>query len=219
MCRIAVAVTTAKAENYVNALRGAGAEAVLTAGERVDPADFDGLLLPGGGDVAPSRYGEEVNGSEGIDEELDAHQFAVLDDFVRAGRPVLGICRGHQLVNVYFGGTLIQHLPEADSHRLTGEGDQIHPSSAVPGSWIAEAYGLTDMVTNSSHHQAVKQPGKGFVIDQKSFDGVVEAMHHESLPVYTVQWHPERMSFAHRREDTADGRPVFDFFLEVCRRA
>ena len=218
MPRIAVAFVSAKGENYMNALTGSGAEPVSTRGERVNPEEFDGLLLPGGGDIAPARYGEEVEGSEGIDEQLDAHQFAVLDDFVKAGKPVLAICRGHQLVNVYFGGSLIQHLENADFHRFTGEGDQTHPSVAEPGSWLEELYGTREMVTNSSHHQAVKRLGEGLKVDQRSVDGVVEAMHHESLPIYCVQWHPERMSFAHRREDTADGEPVFSFFLDICRR-
>ena len=217
MVRIAIATTSGKYVNYVNALTGVGAEAVLTEGKRVDPAEFDGLLMPGGVDVAPSRFGEEMNGTEEVDEELDAHQFQVLDDFVRAGKPVLGICRGHQLINVYFGGSLIQNLENAVHHRWRGDGnDQTHESRTEEGSWVRKLYGLDEMVTNSAHHQAVKVPGKGLVADMFSDDGINEAMHHESLPVYCVQWHPERMCFANRREDTVDGRPVFDFFLQIC---
>ena len=70
---------------------------------------------------------------------------------------------------------------------------------------------------NSSHHQAVDIPGKGFRTVMQSEDGVTEAMQHESLPIWSVQWHPERMCFGFRREDTADGSGVFRFFLEQCR--
>ena len=216
MIRIAVAVNEGKYVNYVNALTGVGAEAVLTAGERVDPSQFDGLLMPGGVDVAPWRFGEEMDGTEEVDEKLDEHQFQVLDDFVRAGKPVLGICRGHQLINGYFGGALIQDLERKDIHRRSGDDDRIHLSIAEEGSWVEKLYGESRFVTNSAHHQAVKAPGKGLIVDQRSEDGVIEAMHHESLPVYCVQWHPERMCFEKRRSDTVDGRRIFEFFLQIC---
>ena len=202
--------------NYFAALDALGAQGCKIAADT--PADeYAGLLLPGGGDVDPARYGQENRGSGGIDPDLDALQFAACDHFVRAKKPVLGICRGHQLVNVYFGGTLIQDLPSGGVHDWDpGESaDKVHVSTALPGTWIAALYGER-YPTNSAHHQAVDRPGRGLVIDSYSEDGVVEAMHHESLPVYAVQFHPERMCFAHRRDDTVDGSVLLRWFLSLC---
>ena len=235
--------------NYLEAIRAAGMEPVQISslrqilpdrwtGEtfadtdgRVMPAKpemFDGLLLPGGVDIDPARYGRENEGSVGICRELDELQFTLLDWFVRMKKPVFGICRGHQLINVYFGGTLIQHLPTADAHARdpeeepslpAGRGrapDRRNVSRNREGSWIASVYGEV-FAHNSSHHQAVERPGRGLIVDSYCVDDdVVEAMHHESLPVFSVQWHPERMCLAKKRDDMADGLPVLAFFRELA---
>lgn len=215
MIRIAIPTNRPQAViNYVSALMQLGAMA--ETGREFSPEEYDGLLLPGGWDVNPSRYGEERIPEETIDDDLDALQFEVLDRFLEAGKPILGICRGHQLLNVAFGGTLIQHLPGAKKHMSlpTGE-DNLHTARILQGSFLQPIYGSACMV-NSSHHQAVDIPGKGFRTVMQSEDGVTEAMQHESLPIWSVQWHPERMCFGFRREDTADGSGVFRFFLEQC---
>ena len=182
--------------------------------------EFDGLLLPGGGDIHPSRFGEEDCGSRNISEILDELQLNMLDAFVKAGKPVLGICRGIQVINVYFGGSIIQDLPDADFHIVSNEEepDRIHSCRAMEGSWLAELYG-THFVHNSYHHQAVGRLGEGLVAD--SFcpeDGVVEALHHNTLPIYGLQWHPERMTLEMRREDTVDGMPVLRFFAGLLKQ-
>ena len=116
--------TIAEVPNYLNALTALGA-APEALDQPADPSGYDGLLLPGGGDIDPQRYGQEVNGSRWVKPELDALQFAVLDAFVKAKRPVFGICRGHQLLNVYFGGSLIQDIESPIQH------------SPSPGVWTA----------------------------------------------------------------------------------
>ncbi len=179
--------------------------------------DFDGLLLPGGGDMKPSFFHQENQGSVGIVEDLDILQLHVLDQFVADRKPVLGICRGLQVINVYFGGTLIQHLSTSEIHS-TGkdEPDKVHTCRTEQGSWIRDLYGEV-FAQNSAHHQAVDCPGRGMVIDGRcTADLAVESMHHESLPIYGVQWHPERMCLEHAREDTADGLPVLEFFRSLC---
>ncbi len=202
--------------NYFAALEALGAEGVKVS-ETSDPAEYDGLLLPGGGDVHPSLYGREICGASDIDPALDDLQWKALDRFVKAGKPVFGICRGHQLINVYFGGTLIQDLPNGSVHDWDkGDNkDKAHGTIAEPGSWVSLLYGER-FPTNSAHHEAVDKVGEGLIVDQRSEDGVVEAMHHRSGRIFSVQWHPERMCFRHRREDTVDGSVVLEWFLRQC---
>lgn len=214
--RIVIPVTEQNVQNYARALEAAGMEPVMVK-ER--PGElYDGLLLPGGGDINPLRYGQENQGSMLIMDDLDELQFSVLDDYVKNKKPVLGICRGHQVINVYFGGTMIQHLSTADRHSKKGdEPDRIHFCEAGEDSWLARIYGQ-QFVHNSSHHQAVDRLGEGLVLDSRCLeDGTVEALHHTELPVYGVQWHPERMCLEWEREDTVNGLPVLEFFCGLCK--
>lgn len=231
--RIAIPEIDQNVKNYTSAVLAAGMEPVVISvqseqvhqkfqQEYLDYSAFnvdayDGLLIPGGGDINPSRYGQENQGSIMIMDALDDLQFAMLDDFVRSKKPVLGICRGHQVINVYFGGTMIQHLPTAFRHfRELDEPDKVHRCIAEEGSWIAGLY-EKEFTHNSAHHQAVDRPGKGLVIDSHCLeDGTVEALHHESLPIYGVQWHPERMCLALERDDTVNGLPVIQFLCRLC---
>ena len=215
MLRIAVPTNRPQAVvNYLNALECLGARG--EAERRFDPANYAGLLLPGGWDVNPSRYGKERITQETVDDDLDAIQFETLDRFLAAGKPVFGICRGHQLLNIAFGGTLIQHLPGAEDHvGLPSGEDNVHPVRIEQDSFLSRIYGAACAV-NSSHHQGVDRLGKGFRVVMRAEDGVIEALEHDSLPVWSVQWHPERMCFSHRRDDTVDGSLVLRFFLDRC---
>ena len=215
MLRIAVPTNRPQAvANYLDALAQLGAHG--EAGRSFCPSDYSGLLLPGGCDVNPSRYGRDRIARETTDDDLDALQFDALDRFLAAGRPVFGICRGHQLLNVAFGGTLIQHLQNAENHMSLPSGeDNTHRAVIERKSFVYRIYG-DECAVNSSHHQGVEIPGKGLRAVMRSEDGVIEALEHESLPVWSVQWHPERMCFRHRRNDTTDGSSVIRFFLENC---
>ena len=209
MYTVAVAGLPGRTDNYTAALRRAGMDSVVTL-DRAGAARCDGLLLPGGGDIHPARFGQENAGSRDIDEALDQAQLAILDAFVQAERPVLGICRGHQLVNVYFGGDLIQDLPTASDHMARERVDSVHPVRVEPGTALYGLYGPAAAI-NSSHHQGLGLLGTGLRAAAFAPDGVVEAVEHGSLPILGVQFHPERMAFAHARPDTADGRLVFDW--------
>ncbi len=202
-------------ENYINALEKTGMTPVHTdVGTEVNVDDYDALLIPGGADVDPKFYGEKKSPlCFGVNEELDAWEIGLAKRFAAAGKPILGICRGCQVLNVAFGGTLVQHITGKVKHSsLTG--DVVHPTKAEAGSWIAEVFGKTDVVTNSAHHQCVKDIAPGFAAVQHAEDGIIEAIVHDELPIWAVQWHPERMSYALRREDTENGELIFRFFCE-----
>lgn len=196
--------------NYAAALEAVGLEPVVTLAP-AEAASCAGLLLPGGGDIDPARFGQANAGSRDIDPYLDRVQLEALDAFVRAGRPVLGICRGHQVVNVGLGGDLVQDLLTAEDHMAHDHVDSVHPAENRPGSVLYELYGAR-MTVNSSHHQGLGALGAGLRAVSFAPDGTVEAAEHESLPILSVQFHPERMAFAYARPDTADGRPIFEWF-------
>ena len=203
-------------ENYIQALIRSGAEP--EAGSVIHPESCDGLLLPGGPDLDPALYGQVPIPETEFETELDTLQMDILRRFLKSGKPVFGICRGHQLINVALGGTLIQDLPTAADHKRIAPGaDQVHFCNADPDSRIAGLYGPRFAV-NSSHHQGVDQPGDGLRVVLRAQDGVIEAMEHKTLPIFSVQFHPERMCFAHRREDTVDGSLLFRYFLDQCRQ-
>lgn len=204
--------------NYYKILAALDAAAIQVT-EVPDPADYDGLVIPGGWDIDPARYGCENCGSEGIRDDLDTLQFAALDAFVQAGKPVLGICRGHQLICAYFGKPLIQHLPTAEHHvRVPGsEEETVHSAAAIPGSRLFRLYG-EQLVVNSSHHQAAAEVPEGLRVTALSDDGVIEGLEHKTLPLFSVQWHPERMCREKLKAGWTDGEPIFREFLSLCER-
>ena len=219
--RIAIPVLSQDPErdfaNYFAALRYSGAEPVAVV-RKYDIEDLDGLLLHGGGDIDPGCYGQARLAECGEpDRALDELQFKVLDAFVRARKPVLGVCRGHQLVNVHFRGTLFQHLGTAGDHTKRDGADNVHTTSVSPDSRLFPIYGANPTV-NSAHHQGVDQPGAGLQAVQWAADGVVEALEHESLPILCDQWHAESMRGGAWREGLANGDKLFEAFVNRCRR-
>lgn len=178
--------------------------------------DYDGLLLGGGNDIDPKYYGEPLAGSVDMDLPRDEREFALAEAFIKAGKPILGVCRGSQLLNVYFKGTLYQHLPNVDEHRNDDDLWLAHTVYAAKGSIYEKLYGESFAV-NSHHHQAVKTLGAGLLATLKSADGVIEGFEHESLPILGAQWHPEKTCLLARREDTVDGLALFRFFVETCK--
>ena len=202
------------AENYVEVVEALGAIADLRAYPEVN-TDYDGLLLCGGGDIDPARFGQENKGSDRIDLRRDECEFALLDAFVKAKKPVLGICRGFQVINVYFGGTMIQHLENYEQHKK--EGDAIHDVYTVCDGFIRDTYG-DRFTVNSMHHQALDKIGDGLVVTHRSaIEDIAEGIEHESLPIFGVQWHPERISLGRRREGVVDGLKIVERFIEMCK--
>jgi len=179
---------------------------------------YDGLILCGGDDVDPARFGQENCGSQDIDPERDAAELALIEAYIKAKKPILGVCRGHQILNVALGGTLIQDLDDSlrPFHTAGQEGVYLaHPVRALEGSWFAQTWGRCFPV-NSHHHQAVDKIGVGLVPTLWSEGGVVEGMVHASLPILCVQFHPERMCCDLARPDTVDGTAIFRWLMEQC---
>ena len=226
-------------EGFTRAMGRLGAESLISV-DGADLAGCDGLIMPGGlPDVDPTRYGAALNGSLHVDAELDRQQMDVLARAVDAGVPVLGVCRGCQLINAFFGGSLIQDIATRRVHEHREECELVHEDWNVPGSWAQEAYGACVRV-NTKHHQAVKRLAPGFVPDQFWFGDqvaegerqalltarrevwevpedesfLIEGYHHQALPIFSVQWHPELMVFT-PVPGTGDPMPVFRHFYQL----
>ena len=195
--------------NYVRAVTEAGGRPYLSR-SALAAAGCDALLLPGGGDVEPWRYGQKNATSRGLEPERDAAELALLEQFTAVERPVLGICRGLQVINVFFGGTLVQDL---DGHSAWEGIDRLHCIRQA-GRW-AFAGAIACPIVNSAHHQGIDRLGSGLEATQWAPDGIVEAVMHKTLPILGVQWHPERLRRTWR--NAADGPGLVAAWLALCR--
>ncbi len=170
---------------------------------------LDGVLISGGADVNPDRYGAALDPTTEFEDIRDAYELALLDLAAERELPMLGICRGLQLLNVHAGGTLHQDVPEHARY-------DIDPSTlsdtitTTDGSTLAQIYGGSVSV-NSLHHQTVDTPGTDLVVTARSGDGTVEGLEHRELPMIAVQWHPEML-------DTRDTDPSFSWIVRMAAR-
>jgi gamma-glutamyl-gamma-aminobutyrate hydrolase PuuD len=184
---------------------------------------LDGLVLQGGADVSPQTYSESPTKPEWSgDRARDVYELELLHEFVDAGKPVLGICRGCQLINVAFGGTLYQdvatNLPDALAHVHSDYDAHRHAIAFPPGSTLGRLFPNEKRpIVNSIHHQAVKDLGRDIRIEALSEpDGVIEAIRYQRAHfVMGLQWHPE----FHRAggSDLLDCTPILDEFLRTAR--
>lgn len=184
---------------------------------------LDGLLLQGGADVSPQSYAEAVSSHEWPGDRVrDMYELELLHEFIESGKPVLGVCRGCQLINVAFGGTLYQDIatevPTAGAHVNENYDQHRHGIHFPDGSTLMNMFpGQRDAIVNSIHHQAVKTLGRDLNIEAVSAsDGIIEAVRYRRAPfVMGVQWHPE----FHRAggAELLDCTPLLDTFLRVAR--
>lgn len=196
-----IGIASLTSENYVRAVREAGGLPVVlpnTGGNAALVEEYlevlDGLILPGGADIPPTEYGEEMHESVNLlDEDRFEFEKALTHAWIeRTDKPLLGICLGSQWINVASGGSLIQDLPsQKDAHHM----DKKHPVSVEAGSRLAGILGELNPVVNSYHHQAVGKLGKGLRVVARAPDGVVEATEttRPNRFLIGVQWHPEGM--------------------------
>jgi len=197
--------------DYAHSVIAAGGLPVYLPSD-VDPIQvvdrLDGILLTGGADIGPARYGAESETDLYPPEpERDEFEFGLLGEASSRGVPVLGICRGHQLINVHAGGTLHQDVPlhavidkppTTETHEITFEA----------GSTLGDIYGASTWV-NSLHHQTIDALGPGLLATARAEDGVVEGIEHPGLPIVSVQWHPEMMA-------SRDSDPIFAWLVDAA---
>jgi len=209
---------------YSRALEKAGAMPImLPVGCQTYLKDYiamvDGLILCGGGDADPALYGEEpLPQAAEFERAMDDAEIAAFHEARRQHKPIMGVCRGAQIINVALGGSLWQDIPAqvegALCHRQVGE-VRSAPSHAIAieaGSLLHRILGKTQAETNSYHHQAVKVPGEGLIPSAHAADGVIEAIETADGQVLGLQWHPEGMAAEH--EDMAR---LFTWFVNACQ--
>jgi putative glutamine amidotransferase len=210
-------------ENYVDAVRRAGGLATLVLpGDPRSPGQllerYTGLLLVGGGDVEPWRFGAEPHEQlYGLEPDRDAFEIDLLHEADRHGLPTLCVCRGMQVMNVAFDGSLIQHLPDDPRYEPhgtpSGADGLLHDVEVLPDSRLASAVGSTRLSCSSHHHQGVERVGDGLAVTARSADGLPEAIEREGGGwILGVQWHPEDTAAT----DPAQQR-LFDSLVERAR--
>jgi putative glutamine amidotransferase len=196
---------TIAAETLLDAVLRAGGEPVILHGgadlaampERL--AAFDGVVLPGGGDLNPACYCASAQPeSEAPDDRQDAFDLAVIRASLASSTPMLAICRGLQVLNVACGGTLRQHISDQDHDGETVEHKGArHPVTLAAGSRLRRLAGADEITVSSYHHQAVDRLGGGLRAVACAPDGCVEAMEHPATGTLAVQWHPEDLAATH----------------------
>ena len=203
---------------YTDALCRAGAVPLLTCERCAEEMAqlCDGLLLSGGADLDPALYGEEIlNETVKIKAERDAFELALFRAFYALSKPIFGICRGCQIINVALGGTLYQDLVEQKG-LVHFDPELRHEVQAEKGSLLHTLFGER-FFTNSTHHQSVKTAAPELHVTAWSAEGIVEAFAHESLPIFATQVHPERLTGELWDARTPDFAPLFDYFIGLCK--
>ena len=205
-------------QNYLNSIWEAGAVPVFLAytQDQEKLAEyarvFDGFLFAGGDDMDPAHYGEvKMFDNVEIDADRDAFELALYAHVLPTGKPILGICRGIQLLNVAEGGTLYQHI---DHHRQDTPGTTTEQKTLVcKNSMLQRLTGRDELMVNSFHHQNIKDLAPSLCADAISVDGYIEAVHMEGHRFYfAVQWHPEIF----RKQDESMQK-VFSAFVDACQ--
>jgi putative glutamine amidotransferase len=207
---------------YVESVRRAGGIPVLLPPNAAHEVEtllprLDGLIITGGADIDPKHY--EGNSQHPkltkIDHERDSSELALIRAWSKTDKPMLCVCRGMQVLNVAFGGTMHEHIPdvrEKDIHRGADGLWAIHEISVDENSLLAKVMGTNKVETYSGHHQAVKAIGQGLCVVAQAPDGIVEALEYEQHPwLLGVQWHPEKSAATDPTQQA-----IFDAFVKTA---
>jgi putative glutamine amidotransferase len=208
-----------KLQTYWAAIERAGGTPVaLYYGDPVDARALDGIVFAGGEDVDPTLYGEKPHPTVKVNADRDRSEMAQADSALQQQLPILGICRGSQLLNVRLGGSLVQDIPSQVTGALPHKAGSFHAVIVQPGTRLAQTVSLHKLTVNSYHHQAVKKLADGLQINARSDDGVIEGW--EAKPggpipsfVTGVQFHPEKPDFP----DSGFSQEVFAAFIAEAR--
>ncbi|MBQ7184364.1 MAG: gamma-glutamyl-gamma-aminobutyrate hydrolase family protein [Clostridia bacterium] len=210
--------------DYVNAVLSAGAVPLMIPpqadGEKLDRLlDLScGLILTGGGDLAPERYGESTEPFCGeIDRERDEEEYILLEKALRRGMPILGICRGFQTLNCFMGGTLYQDITaQTGSPIKHAQGDRryekMHEVDIREGTLLSRFMGCGTAGVNTCHHQGIKALGSGLISSAAAPDGLIEGIEIPGQDVLAVQWHPEALSAA----DDPQAKAIFSGWVRLA---
>jgi len=211
---------------YTDSVLAAGGVPVMLIPTSPDFADaqldrIDGLLMTGGGDIAPERYGQNRHESvTDVDHERDEFELALVKKVKERGMPTFAICRGLQMVNIAFGGSLVQDLPSHGSHGHDIIGDGAYDPHSIariePDSRIAGIIGEGDHGVNSIHHQAIEELGTGLRVVGSAADGTVEAIEatDPTWDLIAMQWHPEFLGM----RDHSESHDLFVAFVEAAAK-
>jgi len=205
-------------ELYSRCLCEVGLIPVIACG--ADPIEYinfcDAILFSGGVDVEPHRFGETtLNDTVTCDPVRDTEELALFDAFYRAGKPIFGICRGIQLINVALGGTLYQDIPSQIKTNLQHAGNGTHTIEISDGTILSKLFHRNKLTVNSYHHQCIKEPGKGLIVNAVSDDGIIEGVESKNGQILAVQWHPERITLDNMASERDNMMP---FFAEMQKR-
>ena len=209
------ASNTESLKNYINAVEKSGGIPYPIFSQTINTQNFDGFILCGGGDISPKFYNQENTGSKDINLKRDKAEFKLLEGFIKSKKPILGICRGHQVINVFFGGDLYQDISYSKFHIAKNNEDNLHRINIKRGSKLSRMYG-NSIITNSAHHQAIKKVGDGLIETALWNEKLNEAIEHINLPIFSVQWHPERIFEKEIIKGCAKGKTIFDYFISIC---
>jgi putative glutamine amidotransferase len=162
----------------------------------------NGFLIPGGDDIDPS-YFNEVNAGKSLDINLEVDELdkIIINWAVKEKKPLLGICRGIQAINVFMGGSIYQDIGKSHQHIISNHKVKTYPNRLLNFKKLIDV--------NSYHHQAINVLSNGFKVIAKHVDGTIEAIIHDSLPILGIQWHPELLP------ESKETRIIFDAFLKL----
>jgi putative glutamine amidotransferase len=213
-----------KYHDYCDWIKGAGdIEVVKLSGESNEHVeDCDGVVLSGGVDIHPKYYKGSIHYAgapeKGFETNRDDFEFAVLERSLKNNIPVLGICRGLQLINVFFKGTLIQDLDSKNTIHESNGHDRKHNVKVEEGTILHDIVKVNSGTVNSAHHQAIDKLGENLVVNSYSEDGVIEGIEwknkNSGFFMLAVQWHPERMNKS-ELTDSPLTKNIRDRFISV----